>query len=140
MRVILRIIVIVLLGNLSFGAIYGGWILISDPSGEKFGWTIEILNGTPFHNFLIPGIILVSFNGILPFVIAVLTLIKSRFHEWLIILQGCILIVWLTAEIIFNTDFFEPVLHYPSYATGLLLVILGLVLLIKYKTRYGKTI
>ncbi len=41
------------------------------------------------------------------------------------ILQGCVLIVWLTAELIFNIKMFSPVMHYPLYRIGILLIAIG---------------
>lgn len=129
MKTFIKILVVILLLNLGFAALYGGWTLISDPSGGKFQWSVELLEGTPFQNFLIPGIILFVMNGLLPLAIAALTIAKAARHEWLIILQGCILIGWLTIEILLKRDLFEPVLHYPSYLTGILLIVSGLILL-----------
>ena len=128
MQAFLKAITIFLLLFLGFGAIYGGWILISDPSGAKFQWSLDLLKGTPFKNFLIPGIILFIMNGILPVIISILIIVKAKYYEWLIIIQGCILIVWLSAEIIFNKDLFAPTMHYPSYAVGILLIGTGTIL------------
>ena len=92
MKTFLKILAVILLIILGIGALYGGWMLISDPSGNKFEWTVELLAGAPFENFLVPGIILALLNGLLPLVITVLILIKAKNHEWLIIIQGCILL------------------------------------------------
>ena len=129
MKTFLRIFAVLLLLFLSFGALYGGYMLISDPSGQKFQWTVELLEKTPFNNFLIPGIILFTINGLLPLFIVILVIINSKKHPWFIIAQGFILIGWLTAEIIFDKNLFVAEMHYPSYATGILLVVVGIFLL-----------
>ena len=136
MKNILRIFAIILLIFLGVGGIYGGWILISDPSGQKFQWTVELLNGTPFNNFIIPGIVLFIVNGLLPLLITVLVIIKVKNYSWFIILQGCVLIGWLTAEIIFNKDLFHPAMHYPTYITGILLVVIGVLLKISENLKF----
>jgi len=128
MKRLLKITAIALLSFLGFGGIYGGWILISDPSGGKFEWSLELLRGTPFGDYLIPGIVLMVFIGLFPLYISVVTLMKKKSH-WLIILQGIILIIWLTAELLFNPAFFVPAMHYSSYAVATLLILNGLVLL-----------
>lgn len=128
MKTFLRVVAIILLVNLGIAAIYGSWMLVSDPSGGKFDWSVDLLRNTPFSNFLIPGIILGIMNGLLSMFIAALMILKVRKYEWLLILQGCILIGWLTIEILLNRDLFVPVMHYPCYATGILLIILGIVL------------
>jgi hypothetical protein len=129
MKPILTIFTVILLVFLGSGAIYGGIILISDPSGNKFEWSVDLLIGTPFKDFLIPGIILLIMNGILPLIITVLIFIKARNYEWMIIIQGCILIGWLSVEIVLNSDFFVPAIHYPWYGIGLFLVFTGLIIL-----------
>jgi hypothetical protein len=106
-------------------------MLISDPSGGKFGWTLDLLTGTPFKSFLYPGIILAISNGFLPVFIAITVVLKKSFARWLIIMQGWITIGWLTAQLIFNPAFFAPEMHYPTYALGGLLVVIGLLSLKK---------
>ena len=133
MKTFLRVFAIILLANLGFGAVYGGWMLITAPGGEKFGWTVVMLEGTSFNNFLISGIILFIMNGLLSLFIATMVVLKARRYEWFIIIQGCILIGWLTIEILLNSELFEPILHYPSYITGVLLVTIGIILMKSFK-------
>ena len=104
-------------------------MLISDPSGEKFDWSISLLEGTPFRSFLIPGIVLALSNGLFPLFAAVSILLKWKKAYLLIIAQGCITLGWLTVQLLFNSDFFVPAMHYSTYAVGLLLIFLGLLLI-----------
>lgn len=105
----------------------GSLFLIADPSGKTIQIPIELLNGTPFSDYLIPGIILLFANGILSVVIAILTVKKIKHYQWFIILQGCVLIGWLTVELILNIEFFSPVLHYPLYSIGIIFIVTGLI-------------
>ena len=111
---------------LSGGGLYGGWMLVSAPGGEKFGWTAALLENTPFDTYLIPGLILFLINGCLPLTIAILLLLKNRNLGWLLFLQGCLLVGWLTAEIIFDRALFVVRLHITFYAVGALLILSGL--------------
>ncbi len=43
-------------------------------------------------------------NGLLPSAITILTITRAKYFEWLIIIQGCILIGWLTGEVLFNKE------------------------------------
>ena len=129
LKIFLRIFAILLLLFLGFGGIYGGWILISDPSGGKFDWSLELLEGTPFRSFLIPGIILFMVNGLLPLAIAIMTISRAKYYEWLTIIQGCILIGWLTSEVLFSKELFVPGIHILWYGVGLLLILNGVILL-----------
>jgi len=61
-----RNLLIFLLGFLSLGAFYGGIVLIISPDGSIFGMPLELLNNSPFKNYLIPGIILLATFGIFP--------------------------------------------------------------------------
>ncbi len=128
MKTALRILAFILLLFLGFGAIYGAFILISDPSGSKFDWSLDLLNETPFSSYLLPGIVLLSANGILPLCVAAIILLKKKYAYKLILLQGVVVFVWLTAQLLFNPEFFLPLTHYPTYSIGLLLVIIGLLL------------
>ncbi len=51
--------------------------------------------------------------------------IEEKICHWLIILQGVILMGWLTAELLFNPAFLVPAMHYPSYAVAALLILNG---------------
>ena len=121
----LRTVSIILLFFLGLLALYGGWCFISDPSGKSIQIPIEVLDGTPFNDFLIPGIILLIANGFLSLLTAILTIRETKHYQWFIILQGCVLIVWLTAELMFNIEMFSPVMHYPLYTMGILLITIG---------------
>ena len=125
----LRIFAIILLLFLALNAIGGGLLLIADPSGNSIRIPVELLQGTPFSDYLIPGIILVLANGILSLIVAILTIKKIKNYELFIILQGCVLIGWLTIEIILNKEFFSPTLHYPLYSMGVIFVVSGLTLM-----------
>ncbi|MEJ2079167.1 MAG: hypothetical protein P8Z74_14325, partial [Acidobacteriota bacterium] len=45
------------------GAVPAGLGLVMDPSGASLRFRLEWLEGTPFSNFLIPGLILMIVNG-----------------------------------------------------------------------------
>lgn len=90
--------VLVLFQGLS--GIIGGTVLIIDPSGELLGIPIKWLEGSPFPDYLIPGIILASILGIYP-LIAFIGLLKRQ--DWAVTATrnlGFALIIWVTTEII----------------------------------------
>ena len=121
----LRITAIASLLVIGFAALYGGWMLIADPSGQKLQIPLALLEKTPFQDYLIPGIILLVIIGFCSLLVALLTLLKNKYYAWLILVQGCFLIGWLTIELFFNIDFFAPILHFPLYAIGILLIAIG---------------
>lgn len=123
---IIRISIVVLLVVLSILAIGGGWMLINDPSGESIQIPIDLLSNTPFNDYLVPGVILFIFVGILSFFTAFLAVLKKRGFTRLVVLEGIILVGWLSIELIFNIDFYTPVLHIPLYIIGILLILFGI--------------
>ena len=112
---------------LSGGGLYGGWMLVSAPGGEKFGWTAALLENTPFDTFLIPWLILFMINGCLPLTIAIHLLLKNRKLGWFLFLQGFLLVGWLTAEIIFDRALYAAGLHIILYTVGAPLILSGLI-------------
>lgn len=55
---------------LGLGAIGGGIMLIVDPSGEKMGMPLSLLERTFFPSYLIPGILLLLIFGVVPLLVA----------------------------------------------------------------------
>jgi hypothetical protein len=48
----------------SLGALPVGILMICFPSGKPLQMPLELLDGSPFNNFLVPGIILFLINGV----------------------------------------------------------------------------
>jgi hypothetical protein len=110
----IRNLLIALLAFLGVGAIFGGAVFIISPSGKLIGMPLAILNPSPFHNFLIPGIILFFILGIIPLLLIAALLKKppsklaDRFNffndmHWVwtyTIYIAFILIFWIQIEMI----------------------------------------
>ncbi len=122
-----RITSIVLLILLGISAIFGAYGLVGDPTGKSLQLPEGLLASTPFKNYLIPGLVLGIFNGLLSLSIAILVIRRARFHGWMVIFQGCVLIAWLTVEVLMGI--YLAVLTLPLYALGTVLVMCGIVLL-----------
>ena len=58
-------LLIFLLITLGLGGLYGGGLLVLDPSGQRLGMPIVFLENSPFKDFLIPGLLLLVFVGLL---------------------------------------------------------------------------
>lgn len=97
--------------------------MIANPSGSPMGLPMDMLDATPFNDYLYPGIILGLFNGILSLVFALMVLRKHRLHSWMIVFQGVTLSIWLTAEILMGI--FYPILTIPYYLVALTLLACG---------------
>ena len=117
---------IVLLFFLGISALFGSYHLITDPTGKSLQMPLGLLKPTPFENYLVPGIILFLTNAIPALLIGFISIKKIEHYGYFIILQGGILFLWLTAELIINIDFYYPLAHVPYYSIAILLMGLGL--------------
>jgi len=127
MHHIFRIIAIILLLFNAISALFGGWSLMSDPSGETMDIPLRFLDHSPFENFRVPGVILFITNGLFSLLFAVMVLLKFMNYSWLVIFQGFILVGWLIVQIIMIRDFYGP-LHVLYFSVGLLLICTGWIL------------
>jgi len=122
-----RIIAFILLLFNAISALFGGWVLMSDPSGETLDIPIRFLEHSPFETFLVPGIILFITNGLFSLLFAVMALLKFMNYSWLVIFQGFILVGWLTIQIIMIREF-NGALHLLYFSVGFLLIASGWIL------------
>ncbi|AEI49820.1 hypothetical protein [Runella slithyformis] len=117
--------VVLLLFN-GISALYGGGLLVIDPSGAGLQLPLSYLHYSPFSDYLIPGIVLLGANGLLSLVTAVLAVIQHRYYTHFIILQGVILCGWIFIQVVMVRDIYY--LHYIMGTVGLLLTGLGIIL------------
>jgi hypothetical protein len=62
----------------SVAAFYGGLSMITDPSGNSLQLEIQLLQGSIFNSYIIPGIVLFLFLGLLPFILIYPLLFKPK--------------------------------------------------------------
>lgn len=73
--------------------------LTLDPSGASIGLPLVWLEGSPFADYLIPGVVLTSLLGVVP-LLAAYGVWTSRPWSWAVSLGiGAALLVWLAIEI-----------------------------------------
>ena len=111
---------------LGITAIVGAVPLILYPQGDLLHVPLSLLEHSPFHSFLIPGIILLLANGMLSLV-ALYQLVRRRNgYGWWVVFQGCVVSGWIIVEIIM----FRAVawLHFLYLAVGFILIASGLAL------------
>ena len=94
----------------AIGAIPAGYLFLSAPDGSKMGMTIEMLAGSPFKDFIIPGLFLLIINGIFNVACSVLSFKKYKYSPVLGIFLGISLIIWVTVQVysIGLTHFLQP--------------------------------
>lgn len=123
---ILRILIAFLLLFNSIGAFYGGWSFITHPDGSGLGMNLTFLEASPFDDYLIPGIVLISVNGVFCLVVLILHLLKYRGHEWFVMAQGALLLGWILIQVVMIREVIA--LHWIMGSVGLALLICGRVL------------
>lgn len=124
MKILLKILVIILLLFNSIGAFYGGSKFILDPSGSTMQIPLDYLKHSPFHNYLIPGIVLFCVNGLFGLITIVLLLLKHKLANYFVITQGILLGGWIVVQIIMLQTFYMP-LHLPFLLIGVILFFSG---------------
>jgi hypothetical protein len=85
---------------LGIGALFGGIQFILAPDGHLLGVPLGMLAGTPFHNFLVPGLLLFTFVGLGPLVAAAITARRRAIGPLAAFAVGVILMGWITGEMV----------------------------------------
>jgi hypothetical protein len=103
-------IAIVFLVLLGLGATAGGIALVVRPDGSVMGFDTRILAGSPFHDFLVPGLILGALFGIGSLVVAGLGLLRWHVAPFLAFAIGIGQMIWIPVQlgIIKELSFLHP--------------------------------
>ena len=82
------------------GAVIGGVALAVAPSGALLGMPLDLLDGTPFHTYLIPGLVLCLVVGGSNLIGGWLALHQSWSTAISAVVGGLILLGWITSQIV----------------------------------------
>jgi hypothetical protein len=85
---------------LGIGALFGGIQFILAPDGHLLGVPLSMLAGTPFHSFLVPGLLLCTFVGLGPIVAAAITARRRAIGPLAAFAVGLTLMGWITVEMV----------------------------------------
>jgi hypothetical protein len=105
-------VLIVLLFFIGIGALVSGAMLFAAPDGHLMQWSTQDLAGTPFSNYLAPGIILFALVGVFPIFVGIglvrrpawncpdlINPFKKMHWAWTAAwAAGVIMLVWITVE------------------------------------------
>lgn len=111
----------------------GGFGLISDPTAASLGMELSWLEGTPFNTYLIPGIVLLAFNGLGNIIAAILSLRKNKYMNKVAIFFGFGMMIWIASQVLWigYKSFLQPL----YFSTGLVQAILGLIIWKKMRAK-----
>jgi hypothetical protein len=107
------------LALLGMGAVGGGIGILIKPDDRAMQWSVKMLAGSPFTDFLIPGLIPLGLFGVGSFVVAGLGLARRPIAPFLAFAIGCGQMTWITAElaILGHLSFLRPTM----FAVGLII-------------------
>ena len=84
---------------IGIGAVPAGVALILDPSGSTIGMSLEMLAGSPFTDFLVPGAFLFMVNGIGSLAGAVLSFRGHALAGKAAMGLGAFLVFWIIVQV-----------------------------------------
>jgi hypothetical protein len=92
-------VLLVLLVVQALGGLAGGLSLTLAPDGSIMKMSTTLLDGSPFRDYLVPGLILMLVLGVLPLVAAVGLWLRRRWSWYAAFVVGCALMIWILVEI-----------------------------------------
>jgi len=119
-KTIATYLLMVLIAFQIISAIPAGWAMFTDPSGMKLGIPMDVLELSPFPDFLIPGLFLFIFLGLLP-VFILYGLITKKELQWVQPINlyknqhwsltfayylGLLLVLWINMQLLFIQKYF----------------------------------
>lgn len=90
---------------IGLGALGGGFMLVRDPSGNALELPMSLLEGSPFPDFLIPGLFLLAVNGVGSMIGAGLSFTRRRYAQEIAIVLGAILVAWIVIQVVIISSF-----------------------------------
>jgi len=121
----------------STGAIYGGGLLILDPSGKYLDFPLSLLQYSVFPDYLLPGLFLFLVLGIMPLLcfyglikrpvwkgLRFLNLYKSQHWSWTFsYYTGILLILWIDIEVMIIREM--DIIHLIYSVLGVTIIIIA---------------
>ncbi len=93
-----RIAAMALLAFLGITALAGALPMLLHPGGSTM-MPLSFLEHSPFHSFLIPGIVLLTVNGLLALGVLWLAWVRRPNYGMWVAAQGCVLLGWLIVQV-----------------------------------------
>lgn len=89
---------LVVLAFLGVSALVGGGQFLLDPSGDSIGMPTSALAGSPFADFLVPGLILFAVLGVYPLAVAYGLRGRRRWAWPATVSVGVATVVWIAVQ------------------------------------------
>lgn len=126
-------ILLAVLGQLSLRALVGGGALLVVPSGALVGLSTGLLEGTPFADFLVPGLVLLVCFGAVPVAVCYALYTRRRWGWPAAVGVAIALVGWLAVQGAIGYD--RPTI-YLNLGTAVAIVVLALHPAVRYDHRH----
>lgn len=116
----------------AIGAISAGIGFILKPDGSNLSMSVNLLKDSPFEDFFIPGILLLTINGLGSLFGSILSFKRHSFAGTVTVVLGFAMVVWIVAQVywIGLKSFLQPTF----FVVGVIEIILGFAM---YKKKLG---
>lgn len=121
-------LLLLLLGLLVQGlsGLWGGGVLVWDPTGTLLQMPLSLLDGAPFADYFVPGLILLTLLGVGPLIVGI-GVWRGRPWAWYgAVAVGGALVVWIGVEVWMIGYHTDPPLQLIYGTLGVLLLALSL--------------
>ena len=109
---------------LGVGALAGGIALASKPDGSVMQFDVNLLAGSPFSDYFVPGLILGGLFGVGSLTAAVLGLRHQPVAPFLAFAVGCAQMIWIVVELAIIHEF--SFLHPTMFGIGAVIAVASL--------------
>lgn len=106
---------------LGIGALAGGIALVARPDGSVMHFDVSLLAGSPFPDYLVPGLILGGLFGVGSLIVAALGIRGWPGAPYLAFAIGCAQMIWIVVELAIIREF--SFLHPTCFAIGLVIAL-----------------
>lgn len=97
---LVRYALLTLLLGTAFHAMFGGIVLTADPSGARLDIPLERLATTPFHSYLVPGLLLIALVAAPCIAAAVAVARRSKHAHGYCLVAGLLLSGYIAAQVL----------------------------------------
>ena len=84
---------------IGIGAVAAGIGFILKPDGSNLGMSVELLGESPFEDFLIPGIVLLSINGLGSMLGGLLSFRRHQYAGKVTVILGVAMVIWISMQV-----------------------------------------
>ncbi len=119
----MRLLLLLLVSFITVTAVVSGLLMISNPDGKILGLSTELLGGTPFQGFRIPGMLLTIFVGGTNLIAVIFNLQRNKNRYNWAMAGGSMITGWIVIQmILINITYWIQFLY---LGIGVLIILLA---------------